>query len=169
MITHGPPLDPPVISEQPVDIITLFPNNQVLTVTAEAGNVYAPFIAQDILQYQWLYGGQPMDAATNDWCYSIGYGTYQCQVTGLGGIIRSREAVISKESAGSRVKIVQFTPSQITLEVANVQSGQFVLQTGFDLKTWTDLSTVKVTLGGTIQLKINLPASDTKRFFRMRE
>ena len=161
--------EPPIIIQQPADIITLFPTGQVLTISAQAGKVYAPYISNDTLRYQWLYHGQPMDAATNSWCYTTDYGSYQCQVTSLGGTIPSREAVVGKVSAGSRIKIIQFSPSQIILEVGNVQSGQFVLQTGFDLKNWTDLNTVKVTLGGTVQLKINIPAGDTQRFFQMRE
>ncbi len=159
----------PVITMQPSNVITYYPSNQIIQIEAEPGKSYAPDIVNEIPQYQWYYNGKPIENETNSFCYTIGFGSYQCEIITLGGRIRSKEVVIQLPEKGSRFTVTQITATDFTVSIENVQSGKFTLQSSTDMKQWTDLKTYDVPLGASVKLKVNMNTQDAKRFYRLRE
>ena len=160
--------DPPAILEQPQDITTRYPTNQIMSVGAQAGATHTPCDIFDPVLYQWTYNGQPMTGQVYSWCYTIGYGTYQCEVASLGGRVLSRAALVATEKPGSRISVAQFSSTNLRLRLENIQSGHVTVETSTDLKAWKALNTYTVGTGP-VELNLNVLKSDISRFYRLRE
>lgn len=161
--------DPPQIVNQPADAATLHPTNQWLNIVAAAGDTHTPCSVDNPLHYQWFYNSQPLSGATNTWCQSVGYGTYQCAVTSLGGTTMSRAATVAAPAKGSQLSVAQFSNGKITLQVANVQSGKATLQTSTNAKDWQDWQAFNVASGTVVRLQITISGTEKDRFYRIRE
>lgn len=161
--------DPPAILEQPRDITTRFPTNQIMSLSAQAGATHTPCEIFDPVQYQWTFNGEPMAGQVYSWCYTIGYGTYQCEAASLGGRVLSRAATVAMEKPGSRITVAQFSNTTLKLRLENIQSGHVTLETSTDLKSWKALGTYTIAAGQVAGLELNVLRTDISRFYRLRE
>ncbi len=161
--------DPPVITRDQADVVSYFPTNNFLSIKASAGAVYAPYIMYDVVNYQWYYNGQPLPGQTESWCETIGFGTYQCEISTLGGRLKSREIVVARPAQGSAITLLEASREKLLLQIDNVQNGRCYIQSSPDLKNWTDLGSLAVPPGTQARIEIPVSKNNARRFYRVRE
>lgn len=163
--------DLPLLMEQPEDIVTIYPEHEILLLTAEAGKTYTPCPLYNPLGYQWFYNNQPIPNQTNFWCQTIGFGAYQCEVSNLGGRAKSREVKVVLPPKGIQASEVKWVDGELQFLVENIQSQKIIIEMSTDLKSWKDMYSFTANPEQTrvMLLSLPLPSQSKAGFFRLRE
>lgn len=163
--------DLPLLTRQPEDIATSYPEYEVLSLEAEAGMTYTPCHLSNPLAYQWFYNDQPIAQETNFWCQTLGYGFYQCEVSSLGGRTRSRPAEVKLPPKGIRASQIKLVDGSLEFVVENIQSEVIVIEMSTDLKSWWDMYSLDANpeQSRILRLSLPLPSQHKTGFFRLRE